>query len=386
MNSGEKIKKASISAFEKQNYNLFVDSISEKSLRYDLTVPFARFIVEHQNELSFPFKRYQIQPVWRADRPQHGRYQEFYQCDADMVGSDSLIYEIEQIKLFDQILSDLNIPSFTIQLNNRKLLSGIAEVFNCSDKFMDLVVAIDKVDKVGLNVVCEELEKRGFEKATIEQVRGLLSLDGSNLEKLKEIQKQIKDSEIGMKGINELTFILEYIDSNYSFRNGKLKLNLSLARGLNYYTGSIFEVTVDNFKMGSICGGGRYDNLTELFGLPGVSGVGISFGADRIYDVLETMELFPNFNEGKKKVLLALFEDSNIKSLLNIQDYLRTNNVSCEIYSKANKIQKQMKYANENAYSHVIFQGEKELKENQFTLKELASGVAYETLKYQNEN
>ncbi len=375
LNSGEKVKKADIQALEKEDLSAFVQSVSEKALRYDLTVPFARFVVQHQNELTFPFKRFQIQPVWRADRPQHGRYQEFFQCDADVVGSDSLLYEVEQIKLFDQILSDLNIPSFTIFMNNRKILAGLADSLGCSDRFIEMVVSIDKLDKVGTDGVKKDLQEKGFSTKQIQSIEALLSLEGSNQERLLNIKSILSSSEQGRKGIEELEFIVQKIEHTYQFRNGKLKIDFSLARGLNYYTGAIFEVKVDNFKMGSICGGGRYDDLTALFGLKGISGVGISFGADRIYDVLEGLSLFPDFQMGVVKVLIVQFEDSNLDSLLSIQDDLRSANVLCEIYPSSVKIQKQMKYANDQGFTHALFQGIGELENNSVALKHLETGL-----------
>lgn len=375
LNSGDKVKKADIRSLEESNLGAFVDSISEKALRYDLTVPFARFIVEHQNEISFPFKRYQIQPVWRADRPQHGRYQEFYQCDADVVGSNSLLYEVEQIKLFDNILSDLRIPSFNIHINNRKVLNGIAEILECSNRFYEWVNILDKIDKIELKGVISELEMKGFERKVILGIEKLFTATGSNESFLETLKEFLKESEIGKEGLLELEFILHQVEKNYHFRNGRILLNISLARGLNYYTGTIFEVTINDVKMGSVCGGGRYDNLTQTFGLSGVSGIGISFGADRIYDVLESLNLFPDFNKGKTKVLITRLEDSEIDSLIQIQDLLRNNEIFCEIYSKQTKIQKQMKYANDQQFTHVIFQGISEFKNNSVALKKLETGA-----------
>ncbi|MFM7759224.1 MAG: histidine--tRNA ligase, partial [Crocinitomicaceae bacterium] len=284
LNSGEKMKKADIEALNAENLPRFANSLSEKALRYDLTVPFARFVVQHQNELSFPFKRYQIQPVWRADRPQHGRYQEFYQCDADIVGSDSLICELELIQLFDQVLTRLSLPGFTIKLNNRKVLSGIAEVCGEREKLVDLVTAIDKLDKIGEEGVIQELTSKGISTNAIQKISPLFSFSGNNIDKLNFLGEFLKSSEVGLQGLEELNFLIDIIEK-FPLSGGVLELDITLARGLNYYTGAILEVKAHDVKMGSICGGGRYDDLTGLFGLKGLSGVGISFGADRIYDV-----------------------------------------------------------------------------------------------------
>ena len=292
LNSGDKMKKADLQALEAGQLPKFASSLSEKALRYDLTVPFARFVVQHQNDLSFPFKRYQIQPVWRADRPQHGRYQEFYQCDGDIIGSDSLMNEVEFIQIVDTVLSALAIPSFTIKINNRKILSGIAEVCGEQEQLITITVALDKLDKIGQDGVVAELESKGISAAAIERIKPLFSLTGNPKEQLEILSSYLSSSEIGLKGIEEVKFVIDTA-SDLGLKNGKIEFDVTLARGLNYYTGAIVEVKADNINMGSICGGGRYDDLTATFGLSGMSGVGISFGADRIYDVLEELNLFP---------------------------------------------------------------------------------------------
>ncbi|NCA20608.1 MAG: histidine--tRNA ligase, partial [Crocinitomicaceae bacterium] len=275
LNSGDKMKKADIEALQNDNLPKFANSLAEKALRYDLTVPFARFVVQHQNELSFPFKRYQIQPVWRADRPQHGRYQEFYQCDADVVGSDSLLYEVELVQIFDAVLTQLNLPGFTIQINNRKILSGIAEVSGEAEKLIDITVAIDKLDKIGEEGVVAELLEKGVSKNAVERIQPLFHLKGTNSEILAQLSDFLQSSVIGLKGIEEIKYVLDTVEK-LGLKRGELLVDVTLARGLNYYTGAIFEVKAKDVKMGSICGGGRYDDLTGLFGMKGISGVGIS--------------------------------------------------------------------------------------------------------------
>ena len=373
LNSGDKMKKADIEALQNDNLQKFANSLAEKALRYDLTVPFARFVVQHQNELTFPFKRYQIQPVWRADRPQHGRYQEFYQCDADVVGSDSLLYEVELIQIFDAVLTDLNLPGFTIQMNNRKILSGIAEVSGESEKLIDITVAIDKLDKIGEEGVVKELAEKGVSAPAIERIQPLFSLSGSNDEKIALLTEFLKDSEIGLKGIEELKVVLNHIN-RIGLRRGELLVDVTLARGLNYYTGAIFEVKAKEVKMGSICGGGRYDDLTGLFGLKGVSGVGISFGADRIYDVLNELNLFPAEVTKGLPVLFVNFGANEAEKCMDLANELRANNIACEVYPSAAKLQKQMKYANDRNVQFVILIGETELNSSSFVLKNMETG------------
>lgn len=382
LNSGEKMKKADIEALQTDNLPRFANSLAEKALRYDLTVPFARFVVQHQNELSFPFKRYQIQPVWRADRPQHGRYQEFYQCDADVVGSDSLLYEIELIQIFDAVLTRLNLPGFTIKLNNRKLLTGIAEVSGEADRIVDITVAIDKLDKIGEEGVLEELKNKGISESAIERIKPLFQLKGTNREKLDLMKSFLSSSEIGLKGIEELEFVLNSID-RLGLERGEVEFDVTLARGLNYYTGAIFEVKAHDVKMGSICGGGRYDDLTGLFGLKGLSGVGISFGADRIYDVLNELDLFPKEVNSGLTVLFVNFGEKEVEKCLELANNLRKKGLDCEIYPSASKLQKQMKYANDRGVKFTVLIGENELNNNLLVLKNMDSGEQ-ESLKFED--
>lgn len=373
LNSGEKQKKADIIALANGNLARFANSLSEKALRYDLTVPFARFVVQHQNELSFPFKRYQIQPVWRADRPQHGRYQEFYQCDADVVGSDSLTYEVDFVQLFDEILTNLNIPSFTILINNRKILSGIAEVSGESDKLIDITVAIDKLDKIGEEGVIKELNEKGVSELAIQKIQPLFSLAGNNQEQIAQMREFLKESTIGLLGLDELEFVLNQTEQ-LGLDRADLRFDVTLARGLNYYTGAIFEVKANNVKMGSICGGGRYDDLTGLFGMSNMSGVGISFGADRIYDVLTELELFPTEVEESLQVLFVNFGEKEQNHCLKLIKEIRKNGISCDLYPKSAKMQKQMKYANDLHVPFVALVGELEIEENLIQLKNMQSG------------
>ncbi len=373
LNSGEKQKKADLDALAEGNLARFANSLSEKALRYDLTVPFARFVVQHQNELSFPFKRYQIQPVWRADRPQHGRYQEFYQCDADVVGSDSLTYEVDFVQLFDEILTNLNIPSFTILINNRKILSGIAEVSGESDKLIDITVAIDKLDKIGEEGVIKELNEKEVSELAIQKIQPLFSLAGNNQEQIAQMREFLKESTIGLLGLDELEFVLNQTEQ-LGLDRADLRFDVTLARGLNYYTGAIFEVKANNVKMGSICGGGRYDDLTGLFGMSNMSGVGISFGADRIYDVLTELELFPTEVEESLQVLFVNFGEKEQNHCLKLIKEIRKNGISCDLYPKSAKMQKQMKYANDLHVPFVALVGEQEIEENLIQLKNMQSG------------
>jgi histidyl-tRNA synthetase len=373
LNSGDKMLKADLDALENKNLARFANSLAEKALRYDLTVPFARFVVQHQNDLSFPFKRYQIQPVWRADRPQHGRYQEFYQCDADVVGSDSLIYEIDFVLLFDEILSNLKLPSFTIKINNRKILSGIAEVSGESDKLIDITVAIDKLDKIGEDGVIKELTEKGLSDKAIEKIRPLFSFSGSNEGKVKKMTEFLAESEIGLKGIQELQYIFDQINI-LGLEKAEIEFDITLARGLNYYTGAIFEVKANGVKMGSICGGGRYDDLTGLFGMNGMSGVGISFGADRIYDVLTELELFPKETDLGLTLLFVNFGDKEQAHCLKLLKETRANGIDSEVYPSATKMQKQMKYANDRNVQYVAIIGEEEMTQGLIQLKNMETG------------
>lgn len=348
-------------------------SISEKALRYDLTVPFARFVVQHQNELAFPFKRYQIQPVWRADRPQHGRYQEFYQCDADVVGSDSLIYEVDFVLLFDEVLSQLGLRDFTIQLNNRKILSGIAEVSGESENLIAITVAIDKLDKIGKEGVMNELIQKGISSDALQKIEPLFSISGSVKERLAQMRLFLTGSEVGQQGIDELEYVLNQVEK-LGVKHANVEFDVTLARGLNYYTGAIFEVKVNNVKMGSICGGGRYDDLTGLFGMKDMSGVGISFGADRIYDVMLELGLFPEVLSKGIQLLFVNFGEQEQGYCMQAAHTLRANGISCDVYPKAVKLQKQMKYANDIGAQYVALIGEEEMTSGLITVKNMDSG------------
>ena len=373
LNSGEKVRKADLEALAQDNLPRFANSLAEKALRYDLTVPFARFVVQHQNDLAFPFKRYQIQPVWRADRPQHGRYQEFFQCDADVVGSDSLVYEVDFMLLFDEVLNDLKLPGFTIKINNRKILSGIAEVSGEADKLVDITVAIDKLDKIGEEGVVKELEEKGVSNDAIEKIKPLFSFSGSNAEKMAKMRSFLSESEIGLSGLDELQFVLDQV-TELGLCKAEVEFDITLARGLNYYTGAIFEVKVHDVKMGSICGGGRYDDLTGLFGMKGMSGVGISFGADRIYDVLTELELFPAETDQGLSLLFVNFGEKEQLHCMKLVKKLRDAGIDCELYPTPSKLQKQMKYANDRNVSYVALVGENEINSGIIQLKNMFSG------------
>ena len=353
--------------------------ICEKGLRYDLTVPFARYVVQHQNEISFPFKRYQVQPVWRADRPQKGRYREFYQCDVDVIGSRSLLNEVELIEIVERVFRKLGIR-VVLKMNNRKILYGIAESIGHADKMMDITVAIDKLEKIGLENVKSELSERGLEKEAIDKLQPILELSGSNAEKLAKLRDVIGSSETGVKGIEEMTEIFGYVDQ--LGLELPIELDLSLARGLNYYTGAIFEVKALDYAIGSICGGGRYDDLTGIFGLPNTSGVGISFGADRIYDVMTGLELFPEEVNFTTKVLFVNLGQQEQMASMQIIRTLRDNGIAAEIYPESAKMKKQMEYANRRAIPYVVIIGSNELAERQATVKNMISGeqqsVAFE--------
>ena len=372
LNSGDYLKKADKGAIEEENSSRLISSISEKALRYDLTVPFARYVVQHQNDIAFPFKRYQIQPVWRADRPQRGRYREFYQCDADVVGSNSLLYEVEIVQLLDEVLYNLGIPGFTIKINNRKVLSGIAEITGESDKIIDITVAIDKLDKIGEEGVIKELESKEVSASAIEKIKPLFLLKGDYKKVILEMKKMLQDSEIGLRGIEELAFIFETINA-LGLKKATFEFDVTLARGLNYYTGAIFEVSANNVKMGSISGGGRYDDLTGIFGLKDVSGVGISFGADRIYDVLDELELFPEFSAESTQVMLVNFGIDDLFCLQILKE-LREIGINAEFYPSSAKLKKQMKYANDKNIPFVIFINEEEVTSNILELKNMLTG------------
>ncbi len=373
LNSGEKVRKADLQALEEGNLARFSNSLAEKALRYDLTVPFARFVVQHQNELSFPFKRYQIQPVWRADRPQHGRYQEFYQCDADVVGSDSLVYEVDFVLLFDEVLTNLGIPDFTIKLNNRKILSGIAEVSGEADKLIQITVAIDKLDKIGKEGVVKELKEKGVSENALQAIEPLFDISGDTNSRLAQMKDFLQGSEVGLKGIEELEWVIAQVET-LGLRRATLEFDVTLARGLNYYTGAIFEVKANGVNMGSICGGGRYDDLTGIFGMKDMSGVGISFGADRIYDVLTELELFPAAVDNRLEVLFVNFGDEEAAYCMRLVKQFRDAGISGELYPTSAKLNKQMKYANDRGVKHIALVGRNEMEAGSIQLKNMDSG------------
>ena len=366
LNNGDYLRNADENALNARDSKALVQSISKRGLRYDLTVPFARFVTMYQNEIAFPFKRYQIQQVWRGDRPQKGRYQEFYQCDADVVGSDSLIYEAELVKIYDEVFSKLGI-NCTININNRKVLFGLAECFDITDKFIPMTVAIDKLDKIGADGVIKEMQNKDISEATAKGILDLLKVSD-----LKTLKSHFNNSPTGLEGIGELEKVFSYLDSLGS--NNKIVFNLSLARGLSYYTGCILEVTADDVEMGSIGGGGRYDDLTASFGLNGVSGVGVSFGAERIYDVMEELDLFPESVDKLLKVLLIAFDDDTHFHAFNLLASLRSNGISADLYPEPSKMKKQMKYADKINVPHVILVGSEEVNTQQYTLKNMKTG------------
>jgi histidyl-tRNA synthetase len=377
LNSGDKVKRADLQALEQNNLARFSNSLSEKALRYDLTVPFARYVVQHQNEIEFPFKRYQIQPVWRADRPQKGRFQEFYQCDADVVGSDSLWQEVEFIQLYDTVFSDLKLGGVTINLNNRKILSGIAEVIGAKDKLLDFTVALDKLDKIGEEKVKEEMLAKGISDDGITKLQPLFNLSGNFESQINDLKAILISSEAGLKGIEELEFINKAILS-LGLKTASLRLDVTLARGLNYYTGAIFEVSApEGVEMGSIGGGGRYDDLTGIFGLTGVSGVGISFGLDRIYLVLEELKLFPATVNTNTEILFINFGEQEALFSLMAINTLRTEGIKAELYPDSAKMKKQMAYANRRNIPFVVLVGEQEMTSNTYTLKDMEKGEQY---------
>ena len=374
LNSGDFLSKADTAAYAAKDSLKITASISEKALRYDLTVPFARYVVQHQNELEFPFKRYQIQPVWRADRPQKGRFREFYQCDADVVGSTSLWQEVEFVQLYDAVFSALNLEGVKIKINNRKILSGFAEVIGESEKLIDFTVALDKLDKIGEDGVIKEMLSKGISEAAIEMIRPIFSLTGSFSEKIEGLGEILKNSEIGKSGIEELSFVNSAIEE-LGLESAKLDLDVTLARGLNYYTGAILEVSApEKVAMGSIGGGGRYDDLTGIFGLKDISGVGISFGLDRIYLVLEELDLFPKtVTENTRLLFLNFGEQESLYALKAIKE-LRKAGISSELYPDTAKMKKQMNFANRRDIPFVILAGEEEIREERFTLKNMTSG------------
>lgn len=371
LNSGDFIGKLPSEEFVSDNVLKLAAKICEKGLRYDLTVPFARYVVMHRDELQMPFKRYQIQPVWRADRPQKGRYREFYQCDADVVGSDSLLNEVELIQIIDTVFTKFGI-NVQIKVNNRKILAGIAEYIGQPDKIVDITVAIDKLDKIGVDAVNAEMLANGISEEAVSKLQPILTMSGTNKEKLKTIAQTIATSEIGVKGVEETRFILEKVEA-VGMQN-KLQLDLTLARGLNYYTGAIFEVKAKDVAIGSITGGGRYDNLTGIFGMPGLSGVGISFGADRIYDVLNTLDLYPQNATQATQVLFINFGEAEADFCLPIATKVRAAGISVELYPDSAKMKKQMAYANSKSIPFVVLVGENEINQGKVTLKNMITG------------
>lgn len=371
LNSGNFLSGVDMADLSSENTNKLAAQLCEKGLRYDLTVPFARYVVQHREELTMPFKRYQIQPVWRADRPQKGRYREFYQCDADVVGSDSLLNEVELMQIVDTVFTKFGIR-VCIKINNRKILTGIAEMIGESDKIVDITVAMDKLDKIGLEAVNAELAKAGISAEAIEKLQPIILLEGSNEEKLNTMKQVLAESEIGLKGVEECAFVLQTLQ-NLGLKN-ELELDLTLARGLNYYTGCIFEVKALDVQIGSITGGGRYDNLTGIFGMPGLSGVGISFGADRIFDVLNQLDLYPKEATTGTELLFVNFGAAETAYCLPILAVARQAGIRCEIYPDSAKMKKQMSYANAKNIPFVAIAGENEMNEQKVTLKNMITG------------
>ena len=383
LNSGDYLNKIDDQELTERNTLRLASKICEKGLRYDLTVPFARYVVMHREELQLPFKRYQVQPVWRADRPQKGRYREFYQFDGDVVGSDSLLNEVELMQIVDTVFTRFGVR-VQIKINNRKILTGIAEVIGAADKIVDITVAIDKLDKIGIDNVNQELREDGLSEEQIQKLQPIIMLEGTNEEKLNTIAEVLKDSEIGLKGVEELRYILNMLNGSaeansslftlHSSLNNELQLDLTLARGLSYYTGAIFEVKALDTPMGSISGGGRYDNLTGIFGMPGLSGVGISFGVDRIYDVLNALDLYPKDSLQTTQVLFINFGEKETAYCLPIINKVRAKGIRAEIYPDSAKMKKQMSYANAKQIPFVVLAGESEMAAQKVTLKKMETG------------
>lgn len=373
LNSGDAFKDIEISHSQEDgvNSNAIALKVCEKGLRYDLTVPFARFVVQHRNELVFPFKRYQIQPVWRADRPQKGRYREFYQCDVDVIGSKSLLYELELIQITAEVFKRLGI-NILLKINNRKILSGLAEITGQADKLIDITVAIDKIDKIGIDAVKEELAQRGVTAESIKCIEPVLTLSGTFREKLSIMRELLKGSQIGQKGLDEMEEVITLVEK--SGVECDIEFDLSLARGLNYYTGAIFEVKAKDYTIGSICGGGRYDDLTGIFGLPDTSGVGISFGADRIYDVLTGLDKFPTSNSAGVQYLFANMGGKELDYILPIITKMRKEGLSAEIYPESAKLKKQFEYADKKGINFVVIAGEEEITTNSLSIKNMTNG------------
>jgi len=371
LNSGDYLKKANQDLLSTKNSLKLTTEISEKGLRYDLTVPFARYVVQNRNDITFPFKRYQVQPVWRADKPQKGRYREFYQCDVDVIGSNSLLNEVELVQIIDEVFDNLGINAI-IKLNNRKILSGIAEIIGEADKIIDITIAIDKLEKIGLEKVNEELAVKGLSEQAIEKLQPILNLEGLLRDKFPKLQEILADSKIGLEGIEELmTVMLQLKDLNLK---NKWTFDLTLARGLNYYTGAIIEVAAKDVNIGSICGGGRYDDLTGIFGLPDVSGVGVSFGADRVYDVMNELNIFSEDSSVTSKVMFVNFGKEEEKYCLKLIQDVRKAGISSELYPDSAKMKKQMKYADQKSIPFVVLIGEEEIKSGLFTLKNMMTG------------
>ena len=373
LNSGDFLRGIDANELSGEGSPKLAAQLCEKGLRYDLTVPFARYVVQHREELTLPFRRFQIQPVWRADRPQKGRYREFYQCDADVVGSDSLLNEVELMQIVDEVFHRFGIR-VCIKINNRKILSGIAEIIGQADKIVDITVAIDKLDKIGLDNVNAELAADGIPADAIDKLQPIIQLSGSNEEKIATMRNVLKDSEIGLKGCDEVEFVLSTLNSELYTLNSQIELDLTLARGLNYYTGCIFEVKALDVEIGSITGGGRYDNLTGIFGMPGLSGVGISFGADRIYDVLNQLDLYPKEVSTATQLLFVNFGEAEAAYALPALAACRRAGIRAEIYPDAAKMKKQMAYANAREIPFVALAGESEMAEGKFTLKNMTTG------------
>jgi histidyl-tRNA synthetase len=370
LNSGDFLSGVNREEISKQNIAILSNKISEKGLRYDLTVPFARYVVQHRNDITFPFKRYQIQTVWRADRPQKGRYREFTQCDVDVIGSDSLLNEVELVQIIDEVFTRLKLK-VSLRLNNRKILAGIAEYIGHPDKFQDITIAIDKLDKIGREGVRNELREKNLPERSCDLLDDILAVQGDSRDKLKRLSELIKD-ETGLKGLQEMALLFELLQDLEI--NEPVEFDLTLARGLNYYTGTIFEVSSLETQIGSICGGGRYDDLTGIFGMQGTSGVGISFGADRIYDVLNALDRFPEALSATTEVLLVNFGEKEQKYCLGVVEKLRKENISAELYPDSDKIKKQMRYADQKKIPYVVLIGENEIKNDILTVKNMTSG------------
>ncbi|WP_312791202.1 histidine--tRNA ligase [Sphingobacterium sp.] len=377
LNSGDYLAKAPDSLFQDKNSNKLISHISEKALRYDLTVPFARYVVMHQNDIALPFKRFQVQPVWRADRPQRGRYREFYQCDVDVVGSESLLNEAEFVLIYQEAFERFGLKDFNIKINNRKILSGIAEIIGKPELIVDMTVAIDKLDKIGLDGVNKELLERGFTAADLNLLKPIILLEGTNAEKLSSLKSILAQSSIGLSGITEIEEVFDYIaklTGDTALLTRIVDLDITLARGLNYYTGCIFEVKTNEVAMGSIGGGGRYDDLTGMFGLKGLTGVGVSFGADRIYDVLEELNLFPVGKADSTKLLIVNFAKELESYTLGLLHKLRKENIASELYAAPVKLKKQMGYADSKGIPYVLLVGDEEAASGELSLKNMESG------------